>query len=132
MPYCLDTNTCIDALRGTRPALASRFAALTPEDIRVPAMVRAELVYGALRSSDPARSKRAVLRFLAPYVPVSFDVEAADHYADIRARLQAGGTPIGPNDLVIAATARAHGLVLVTHNTAEFARVPGLQLEDWW
>lgn len=132
MPYCLDTNTCIDALRGTRPALASRFAALTPEDIRVPAMVRAELVYGALRSSDPARSKRAVQRLLAPYVLVSFDAEAADHYADIRARLDAEGTPIGPNDLVIAATARAHGLVLVTHNTAEFARVPGLQLEDWW
>ncbi len=132
MPYCLDTNTCIDALRGTRPALASRFAALTPEDIRVPAMVRAELVYGALRSSDPARSKRAVQRLLAPYVLVSFDAEAADHYADIRARLDAEGTPIGPNDLVIAATARAHGLVLVTHNTAEFARVPGLQQEDWW
>lgn len=131
MPYCLDTNTCVDALRGTRPELASRFAALTPEDIRVPAMVRAELVYGALTSRDPARAKRTVLRFLAPYAVVSFDAEAADHYADIRARLEAAGIPIGPNDLVIAATARAQGLVLVTHNTAEFGRVPGLQCEDW-
>jgi tRNA(fMet)-specific endonuclease VapC len=94
-------------------------------------MVRAELVYGALRSKDPRRAKRAVERFLAPYAVVSFDAEAADHYADIRFRLEASGSPIGPNDLVIAATARAQGLVLVTHNTAEFGRVPGLQIEDW-
>jgi tRNA(fMet)-specific endonuclease VapC len=94
-------------------------------------MVRAELLYGAAKSWDPARAKRAVERFLAPYTVLSFAAEAADHYADISVRLEALGTPIGPNDLVIAATARAQGLILVTHNTAEFARVPGLQLEDW-
>jgi len=131
MPYCLDTNTCVEALRGTRPALAARFAAQTPEDVQVPAMVRAELLYGALRSRDPIRARRSVARFLAPYATVEFGDDAAEHYADIRAQLDALGTPIGPNDLVIAATARCRGLVLVTHNTAEFDRVPGLRIEDW-
>jgi tRNA(fMet)-specific endonuclease VapC len=131
MPYCLDTNTCVDALRGARPGLVARFASLTPEDIQIPSMVRAELLHGALRSADPAQARRAVQRFLSPYEVVAFDGEAADHYADIRCGLESRGMPIGPNDLVIAATARSRGLVLVTHNTDEFSRVPGLRLEDW-
>lgn len=131
MTYCLDTDTCIDLLRGTHPAAAARFVQLGPEDVAVPAMVCAELFYGARRSATPDRVQRAVERFLAPLDCLPFDVLAAEHYATIRRDLDAVGTPIGPNDLVIAATARARGLTLVTHNVREFSRVPGLLIDDW-
>ena len=65
------------------------------------------------------------------YVSLPFDDAAATEYAEIRFRLETSGEVIGPNDLLIAAIARAHGLTLVTHNIAEFRRVPGLLLEDW-
>ena len=131
MQYCLDTNTCIDALKGNRPSLASRFARHTPADIGVAAMVRAELLLGVLKSRDSARTREVVEQFLAPYQVLAFDDRAADVYATVRADLERRGCPIGPNDLVIAATALSHNLVLVTHNTAEFSRVPGLRVEDW-
>ena len=69
--------------------------------------------------------------FLAPFDLLPFDRAAAGHYADIRHRLESLGQPIGPNDLVIAATARSRNLTLITHNRREFARVPGLATEDW-
>ncbi len=74
---------------------------------------------------------RVLDRFFAPIVSVPFDDLCADHYGLIRADLERMGTPVGPNDLLIAATARANDLVLVTHNTDEFSRVVGLQIEDW-
>lgn len=70
-------------------------------------------------------------RFFEPFVSLPFDDGCAEHYGQIRSGLEREGRPIGPNDLMIAATARAHGLTLVTHDSAEFARVPGLPLEDW-
>lgn len=131
MIYCLDTNTCIEAMRNRGSELADRFAAVTPEDIVVPAMVKAELLLGALKSHAPERVRATVARFLSPFEIIPFDDHAVLHYAEIRAHLERQGLPIGPNDLVIAATARSRGLRLVTHNTDEFRRVPGLGLEDW-
>ena len=131
MHYCLDTNTCIDAMKGRAPELAERFGRHSPDDVGVPAMVRAELLLGAMKTNDPAKTTRTVEAFLAPYVVLSFDKAAAQHYAVIRHHLEAAGKIIGPNDLIIAATARAHRLTLVTHNVAEFARVPELMVEDW-
>ena len=69
--------------------------------------------------------------FCAPPETIPFDQISAKHYADIRYDLEATGTPIGPNDLLIAATARARHLTLITHNTNEFRRVTGLAIEDW-
>ncbi len=70
-------------------------------------------------------------RFLKPFHVVPFDEAAAHRYATLRAELEVAGTPIRPNDLIIAATALHVGATLVTHNTREFARVCGLELEDW-
>jgi tRNA(fMet)-specific endonuclease VapC len=131
MRFCLDTNTCIDAMKGTWPKMAERFRQQVPEDIGVPAMVRAELLLGALKSRNPGRTTELVEAFLAPFELLSFDRAAAGHYADIRHHLEAAGKPIGPNDLVIAAIARSRNLTLVTHNRREFTRVPGLATEDW-
>jgi tRNA(fMet)-specific endonuclease VapC len=94
-------------------------------------MVRAELLFGASKSSRNAAALSAVEAFLEPYELLPFAGDAAEHYAEIRGRLEKKGKVIGPADLIIAATARAAGAVLVTHNTKEFARVPGLQIEDW-
>ena len=131
MLYCLDTNTCIAALRGTVRSLAERFAEVSPEEIAIPALVKAELLFGALRSRDPNRTRRVVIQFLAPFQVLPFDDHATPHYADIRQCLEGRGTPLGPNDLVIAATTRSRGLTLITHNVREFGRVPGLRSLDW-
>jgi tRNA(fMet)-specific endonuclease VapC len=131
MEYCIDTNTCIDAMRGRVPQLVERFRRQVPEDIGVPAMVRAELLLGALQTRDPEKTRRIVEAFLAPYVVLPFDRDAAEHYAAIRHELETTARIIGPNDLVVAAIARTHSLKLVTHNVAEFGRVPGLMIDDW-
>lgn len=94
-------------------------------------MVLGELRYGAERSAAPAREHALIDAFTAPYLSLPFDDAAARIYAEIRAILAAAGTPIGPYDFQIAAIALAHDLILVTHNTKEFSRVPGLNLEDW-
>jgi tRNA(fMet)-specific endonuclease VapC len=103
----------------------------SPKRIKVPSVVEAELRYGAVKSEKPDRTLRAVERFLSPNSSVPFDRACAAHYARIRGALESKGEPIGPDGLIIAATVRAHGGVLVTHNLREFARVDGLVLEDW-
>ena len=129
--YLLDTNACIRILNATSPTLVTRLRQHRPSDIRLCSIVKAELVYGARRSSRPADNFRLLQRFFAPFVSLPFDDSCAGHYGVIRKDLQQAGMPIGPNDLMIAATAIAHNLILVTHNTGEFSRVVGLPLEDW-
>ncbi len=93
--------------------------------------MKAELLFGAFRSADPARSRSVFEDFFGHYESLPFDDNAAFQYGILRARLSAAGTPIGPNDLLIAAIALANNLTLVTHNTREFSLVPGPSLEDW-
>lgn len=132
MIYLLDTNICVRYLRGTdRQQLEARLNATSFGDVALCSVVKAELLYGAARSQQPERNQAQLQRFFAGFPSLSFDDQAAAAYGTLRAALEASGTPIGPNDLMIAATALASGLVLVTHNTAEFSRVPGLQIEDW-
>ncbi|MFU8807459.1 MAG: type II toxin-antitoxin system VapC family toxin, partial [Bradymonadaceae bacterium] len=83
------------------------------------------------RSSRVAENLDLLRRFFLPFKSVAFDDPCADHCGRVRAELAAQGTPIGPNDLLIAATALAHDLTLVTHNIREFSRVTGLRMEDW-
>ena len=129
--YLLNTNACIRILNGTSRALAARLAREAPSDVSLCSVVKAELLYGARRSTHVAQNLQLLRRFFAPFISFAFDDAAAAHYGQIRADLASGGVPIGPNDLLIAAIARARDLVLVTHNTDEFGRVVGLQIEDW-
>lgn len=94
-------------------------------------MVKAELFYGAMKSQTPAQSLAKQQAFLQPFQSLPFDDRAAEQYGRIRADLMAKGTPIGPNDFMIAAIALANNVILVSHNLAEFGRVPDLTLEDW-
>jgi tRNA(fMet)-specific endonuclease VapC len=131
MKWLLDTNACIRYLNGRAPALKLRLDAVGDSDILVCSIVKAELAFGAARSTNPARTAAAQAKFLNRFVSLSFDDACAVVYGGIRAVLARAGTPIGPNDVLIAATALANGVTLITHNTAEFSRVPGLPLDDW-
>lgn len=130
MSVLLDTNVCIAYLKGAADVRA-RIAAMTPSDVSVCSVVRAELLYGA-RKSDRVESNLGRLRaFLAPLRSLPFDDAAADRYGAIRAQLERDGRPIGANDLMIAAIAATHDVTLVTRDTAMFDRVVGLRVEAW-
>ena len=131
MKYVLDSNIIIYALKGMFPSLKSNFKKISATDVGVPSIVRAELILGALKSAKRDINLRLIKEFLEPFECISFNQEAADHYAAIRARLERAGKVIGPNDLIIAATALTHTAILITHNTKEFSRVEGLLCEDW-
>jgi tRNA(fMet)-specific endonuclease VapC len=131
MKYLLDTNTCIRYINGRSPGVLAKLPTIPIKDVVVCSIVRAELFYGSYKSQSPEISRQKQERFLLPYATLPFDDLAADTYGRIRAQLEQAGTPIGPLDTQIAAIALAHGLTLVTHNTREFSRVPGLLLEDW-
>jgi tRNA(fMet)-specific endonuclease VapC len=126
----LDTSICVELLRGTSVEAARRFSAAAPDDVRIPAVVGAELLFGA-RKSGSEKALVATRAFISGVGTVAFDASCAEHYGVLRHTLQVAGTPIGPNDLLIAATALAHGAILATANTDEFARVPGLTVENW-
>ncbi len=131
MRYFLDTNICIYALNNRYPRIKQIMKDLSPSDIAIPAMVKAELYYGALKSRKKTKVIAALDRFLFPFEIISFDDRVIMAYAQIRADLEKEGNIIGPNDLIIAATALSHEATLVTHNTQEFSRVDDLLLEDW-
>jgi tRNA(fMet)-specific endonuclease VapC len=129
--YLLDSNVWIAFLRRPASPVVARLQAHLPTDIRTCAVVVGELRYGCLRSAKPAANLAKVEALLVPYASLPFDDHAADQYATVRRHLETRGLPIGPYDLQIAGIALAHGCTLVTHNQAEFSRVPGLLLEDW-
>lgn len=131
MKWLLDTNVCIRYLQGRSERIRQEIQARAPGRMVVCSVVRAELFYGAMKSSDPARSLAKQRAFVERFPSLAFDDATALAFGQIRAELQRLGTPIGPYDLQIAAIALAHGLTLVTHNTREFSRVPGLDLADW-
>lgn len=129
--YHLDSNILIGFLRGH---LMSAYELLMGSDaslFKVPAVVKAELLVGAEKSSRPDEERLRVESLLLPFEIIPFDETCAAHYAKIRADLERKGLTIGGNDYLIAATALAHGAVLVANNVDEFKRVPGLSLECW-
>jgi tRNA(fMet)-specific endonuclease VapC len=129
--YLLDSNVCVTYLKGKSPLLQQRLNSTPVAEILVCAVVKGELFYGSRRSNNPTKSLQLQQQFLAQFVSLPFDDAAAVVYGEIRAALAMAGTPIGPNDLQIAAIALANDLTLVTHNTREFSRVKGIKLEDW-
>jgi tRNA(fMet)-specific endonuclease VapC len=131
MSYLLDTDTCSVYLNGRSPGVLQHFQQHSPKEIFLCAVVKAELFYGAMKSTVPQKQLAKLQHFFGPLVSLPFDDHCAMIYGQIRAHLAILGTPIGPNDLLIAAIALVHGVTLVTHNTGEFSRVPGLHIEDW-
>ncbi len=131
MIYALDTNIVVDLLRRRDDPLRAKYLSKRPSDYRIPEMVRAELLFGAQVSARPLENTEKICAFLAPLLTLPFSGDAITHYAEIRSALEKQGLPIGGNDLIIAATARAGNMILVTRNSSEFSRVPGLAVEVW-
>lgn len=129
--YLFDSDTCIEMLRGRMPATVQLMRKSASDMFGIPTIVEAELRLGAARSDNPEANRLLLERFLAPLAAVPFTSVCAMAYAEIRADLQARGCMIGPNDLLIAATAKATGSVLVTNNVREFSMVRDLSLESW-
>jgi tRNA(fMet)-specific endonuclease VapC len=126
----LDTNICIHVINARPPAVLERFRQHRMGEIGVCSVVAAELAYGVAKSGS-TRNRQALEMFLAPLVILPFDEAAVWVYGDLRADLERKGTPIGSLDTMIAAHALSQQSMLVTNNTREFARVPGLALENW-
>ena len=118
-------------MEGRSRTLVERVRATSRLDLAVPAIVVAELHFGAAKSGRAEANRGRLETFLRPLRVVSFQQQAAEHYGSLRFHLRRLGTPIGLMDMLIAATALANDAVLVTHNTGEFSRVPGLRYEDW-
>jgi tRNA(fMet)-specific endonuclease VapC len=129
--YLPDTNAWIAYVNPGDSPVKSEFRSHPPADTAFCAVVKAELLYGAYRSTRREDNLRLLATLFPRFKSLPFDDATADTYGRIRADLTDRGTPIGPNDLMIAAIALAHHLTLVTHNTREFGRVEGLHLEDW-
>jgi tRNA(fMet)-specific endonuclease VapC len=130
----LDTNAVIAAINRRLPSVRPRLEAaiVAGEPVGISAIVLFELRYGIIKSARPQENRAILKAFLALDVtPWPFEPEDAEEAGEIRAELERRGTPIGPYDVLIAAQARRRGAVLITANTLEFARVPGLNIENW-
>jgi tRNA(fMet)-specific endonuclease VapC len=131
---CLDTNTIIAVINQRAAAVRQRLMTTLHEGtiVGIPTVVLYELWYGIKKSARARPNTDALDNFLALDVtPWPFEPEDAEEAGDVRAVLERLGTPIGPYDVLIAAQARRRGAILVTANKFEFARVPGLQTQDW-
>lgn len=129
--FLLDTNTCTHFLNGSSPNIKQQLQSHTPSEIALCSIVKAELLYGARNSQKVEANLQRLKQFFSPLTSLVFDDRSAEEYAQIRADLARQGKLIGPNDLMIAAIARAHDAILVTNNTGEFQRVTNLRLVDW-
>jgi len=132
MTLFLDSNTIISILRkNPNIRVIENLKMHNRKDVKVPSMVRAELIAGALKSEDKDTLRRTE-KNLSFYETVPFDDFAATVYGRIKTDLEKKGIMIGPNDLIIAATVISRGGTLVTSNTKEFGRVEGLSLANWF
>ena len=127
--YMLDSNAVIALLNDPKSALGKRVRRHKPRDFCISSVVAHELFYGAFKSHR-VEDNLAVIDALQ-FEMVEFDKDDARHAGQVRALLASQGTPIGPYDVLIAGQARARDLILITNNSREFARVPGLQSQDW-
>lgn len=131
MPYLLDTNACIAYINQNSPMFSKQLLAQAPDDIFICDVVKYELYYGAYKSTRVTENLEIVNALSDEFVSLPFEDDAARVCGIIRVDLQSKGVPIGAYDLQIAATAIANDLTLITHNTKEFSRVPGLKISDW-
>lgn len=130
MSWLFDTNTCINLMKLREP-LVLRVREIDPTAITVSSITLAELWHGAAKSRHSLRSRADQDAFLSVFRVLDFGAAAADRYASVKAQLAARGKLIGDRDLMIASIALANRMAVVTSNTSEFRRVPGLAVEDW-
>lgn len=131
MTYLLDTNACVELLNERDSAIARKLARTSPQEIVICSVVKAELYHGANKSNKREANLNLLARFFKHFTSLPFDDSAAEQYGQVRTVLEKQGNLIGTNDLLIASIALANNVTLVTHNTGEFRRVPGLQMKDW-
>lgn len=129
--WLLDTNAWIAYLNTATSPIHGRVANTPPDKIFLCDVIKGELLFGAYNSVRVSENIARLRTLFATVESLPFDGKAAEQFGQIRAYLKKLGTPIGPYDLQIAAIALANGLVVVTHNTKEFNRVPNLVIEDW-
>ncbi len=127
----LDTNICIELLRGGAAQVASRMQEHEIDEIAISSITLAELQYGVAKSTRPAHHETLLVAFCAPLAILPFNGRAGHTYGRVRTKLERAGTPIGPLDTPIAAHALAQNVTLVTKNKREFSRVVGLPVENW-
>ena len=131
MRFMLDTDSCIALIKRKPAKMLDKLTSHAPGDIGLSTVTLAELRYGVAKSAQKERNSQALDEFLLPLEIADFDETTAGAYGEVRAALEKAGTPIGPLDTQIGAHALSLGAVLVTHNTREFRRIPGLTVEDW-
>ena len=129
--FLLDTDVCIELLRGRAPRVFERMRTFAIDDIGISSITLAELHCGVSKSSRPGRHRELLAEFCAPLAILPFGELAAETYGRVRAELERAGTPIGPLDTLIASHALYHQLTLITNNDREFRQVAGLSVENW-
>ena len=130
LTYMLDTNICIYVMKIYPPAVREKFNALA-DQLCISSITLGELHYGAEKSARRVENLTAIEHFVARLEVLPFADKAAAHYGQVRAELERAGTPCGPHDMQIGGHARSEGLIVVTNNLREFARMPGLRAENW-
>ncbi|HLE10304.1 MAG: hypothetical protein A2504_04605 [Bdellovibrionales bacterium RIFOXYD12_FULL_39_22] len=131
MKYLLDTNICIGLLNNRDSLFLKNLQMLSPEDVFLCSIVKAELIFGAKKSLYREKNEKKLKVFFNEFECLFFDDQAAEHYGEIRTYLELAGNPVGNNDLLIAATAIAHDLVLITRNVREFSKIASLKMIEW-
>lgn len=131
MRYMLDTNICIYSIKHKPEQVFLRLQEHEPADICISSVTYAELVHGVEKSQAIEKNRLALALLLSNIEILNFDANAAECYGKIRADLEKQGTPIGPLDMMIAGHAKSLNYTVVTNNTKEFNRVPGLKFENW-
>jgi tRNA(fMet)-specific endonuclease VapC len=129
--YFLDTNICIYYLKGKYSSLLEYFEGIPHDEIKIPIIVKAELLFGIEKSKQKEENRKIYDKFINTFDIINLDDESLKNYAKIRYKLEERGNIIGSNDLFIASIVLSHNGILVTHNINEFRRIPQLKLEDW-
>lgn len=130
MQYLLDTNILIGAIKG-QADVVKKLAEISASDLLLSSIVLGELEFGIEKSAFPERNRARIVALVAKITLIGVDAETSLHYGKIRATLEKAGTPIGANDMWIAAQALAERVTLVTDNIKAFSRVDGLKMENW-
>lgn len=130
LAYLLDTNILSDLVRNPQGMVAAKITRAGEDTVCTSIIAAAELRYGAIKSNSAKLAERVDI-ILSALEILPLETPADHHYASLRHRLTHEGTPIGPNDLLIAAHALANDLTVITANVGEFSRVPGLKVENW-